>query len=382
MLFHFHLPHYFASKVRREIEHLYASTAIGNLAQAMIVIFEPIFLYQAVGLTIPQVLWFLAAVYLLYIILIPVGAKIASRYGYAHSIFFSIPFQILFWLSLIGAQYNIWFLYVAPVLFAIQKSLFWPAWHATLARYTHGKQVAREFSFMYAIMSVMQILGPMIGGLLAYWFGSTAIFVVGGLIYGASAVPLMWTAEVFVPQNYHFAETWKLIKKYKTQFTGYLGFGEELIVLTVWPIFIFLIINSYEEVGGLVTVASLVATGLALFLGHYSDKHSKRKVMRVGNIFYVLSWLGRLPVFSPFSIFFVDSFSRTTKAAVFVPMSALIYERAESTKILPYVVGVEWVLSIGKLLAAVLGALIFAATGSFLLVFLLGAVFALFYFLI
>jgi len=145
MLFNFHLPHYFATKVRSEIEHLYASTAIGNLAQAMITLFEPIFLYQVVGLSVTEVLLFMAVVYAFYIVLIPWGAKIASKHGYAHSIFYSIPFQILFWLALVGAQYSEWMLYAAPVLFAIQKTLFWPAWHATLARFADGRQVAREF---------------------------------------------------------------------------------------------------------------------------------------------------------------------------------------------------------------------------------------------
>ena len=173
MLSHLHLPHYFASKVRKQIEHLYAATAIGNLASAMITLFEPIFLYQTLGFTIPEVLLFFAAVYALYIVLMPLGAKIATNFGYAHSIFFSIPFQVLLWLSLIGSQYNFNFIYAAPVFYALQKTLFWPAWHATLAQFAHGKQVAREFSVMYAVMSVMQILGPMLGGVLAIYLGPT-----------------------------------------------------------------------------------------------------------------------------------------------------------------------------------------------------------------
>jgi hypothetical protein len=64
MLFNFHLPHYFASKVRTQIENLYAATAIGNLAQAMITLFEPIFLYQALHLSIVEVLLFFASLWI------------------------------------------------------------------------------------------------------------------------------------------------------------------------------------------------------------------------------------------------------------------------------------------------------------------------------
>ncbi len=382
MLFHLHLPHYFASKVRKEVEHLYASTAIGNLAQAIISLFEPIFLYSVVGLSVSEVLLFISVVYALYVLLIPFGAKIASKFGYAHSIFFSIPFQILFWLSLIGSQYSHSLLFVAPVLLAIQKSLFWPAWHSTLARFANGKQVAREFSVMYAIMNLVQILGPMLGGFLSLFFGVNSIFIIGSLIYACSAIPLLWSAEVFNPHPYKYHDTWELIKTYPAQFFGYFGFAEELLVMIVWPIFIFLIIKNYQDIGSLVTVASLVATGLALLIGIYSDRHGKKKVLQIGGFFYILSWLVRIPVVSSFGAFVTDAISRTSKSLVFIPVSAITYERAEATHILPYIVGMEQMLSIGKFLAGILGMIIFTATGSFVALFILGAIFSLFYFLI
>ncbi len=382
MLFNFHLPHYFATKVRSEIEHLYASTAIGNLAQAMITLFEPIFLYHVVGLSVTQVLLFMAVVYAFYIVFIPWGAKIASQHGYAHSIFYSIPLQILFWLALVGSQYSEWLLYLAPILFALQKTLFWPAWHATLARFADGRQVAREFSFMYAIMSLMQILGPLMGGFLATFLGSNAIFIIGSIIYACSAVPLLWTSEVFSTNSYRYKDTWELIKQYPARFIGYLGFGEELIVLTAWPIFLYILIQNYQDTGTLVTIATLAATGLALLTGMYSDGHSKRRILRIGNVHYLLSWLARVPVVTGLGALFADGFSRAAKSMVFVPLSAITYERAETTSILPYVVGFEQVLSLGKFLAAVIGAIAFALTGSFIVLFIIAAVFTLFYFLI
>lgn len=382
MLYSFHLPHYFVSKIRKEIEHLYAATAIGNLSQAIIGLFEPIFLYHVLGLSIVEVLLFIGTVYALYFFFIPLGAKIASRYGYAHSIFFSIPFQILFWFSLVGSQYHIEYLYVAPILFAIQKSLFWPAWHSTMARFANGKQVGREFSVMYAIMSLMQILGPLIGGFLSMFLGVTSIFIVGSIIYLCSAIPLFWSKEIFVPHMYQYSDTWKLIKKYPARFMGYLGFGEELLVMTIWPIFIFIIIGNYQDVGALVTVATLIATGLSLIIGIYSDQHSKRTILRIGGFFYILSWLARIPVISGFGAFITDSISRTAKTLVFIPLSAMTYERAETSHILPYIVGFEQTLTLGKVLAAVLGIIVFAATGSFVAIFILAAIFSILFFLI
>lgn len=379
---HFHLPHYFAAKIKAEIEHLYASVGIGNLAQAIITLFEPIFLYDVIGLSVPEVLMFMAGVYAIYALIIPLGGKVAARFGYAHSIFLSIPFQIAFWFLILGSEHSILFLIPAAIAFALQKTFYWPALHASLAQFSGKQQRGREFSLMYAIMSFMQIIGPMIGGFLSMMLGIEAIFIVASCIYFCSAIPLLWSKEHFVPTPYRYHDTVELYKKYPARFFGYFGFGEELLVLTVWPIFIFTIISDYQDIGMLVTVTTLVATGLALYIGFYTDQHSKQSLLRAGTFIYALTWLARLPIISPFAIFITDALSRTTKSLVFIPASTLTYERADETKILPYIIGFEQMLAIGKVLAAVLGIIIFTATGSFLALFILGAILSLFYFLL
>lgn len=129
-------------------------------------------------------------------------------------------------------------------------------------------------------------------------------------------------------------------------------------------------------------MATLVATGLALYIGFYTDSHSKQSLLRAGTVIYALTWLARLPVVSPFTTFITDALSRTTKSLVFIQASALTYERAEETHIMPYIIGFEQMLAIGKMLAAIIGMFIFISTGSFVALFILGAVFSLFYFLL
>ncbi len=382
MLFNFHLPHYFANKVRSQVEHLYFAVGIGNLAQSIVALFEPIFLFAVVGMTIEEILLFVAAVYAIYIFTIPWGAKIASRYGYAHTLFFSIPFTILFWLTLYGAKDNQMMLFPAMFFLAIQKSLFWPAFHTSLARFANGGQVAREFSMAYSIMNFVQIIGPFLGGVIAVYFGIGATFVVASIIYLFAAIPLFWSKEVFTPKEYTFKGTWELYKQYPKHFFGYLGYGEELLALIVWPIFIYTIVDNFEQLGLMITVSTLVATAFALLIGIFTDSHSKRLTLRVGAFFTSLIWLARIPVASAFGVIVTDSLARTSKSIVTIPMTALTYERAESTHIMHYVVGYEQALSIGKLLAALLGIIVFGLTGSFAAVFLLCAIIALMFLLL
>jgi MFS family permease len=379
---HFHLPHFFSAKIKSQIEHLYASVAIGNLALAIIAIFEPIFLYSVVGLSIPELLWFCAGTYALYSILIILGGKIISRIGYSKSILISTVFMIGYWYLLLGSEGNVKLLIAAAVALAFEKALYWPSIHASMSRFSNKQQLGREFSMMYAIMNFMQIIGPMIGGLLSMVFGLEVVFMIGSIIYFCSAIPLFWSNDQFKTTPYYFRETLELYKKYPFRFLGYWGFGEELLVLTIWPIFIFTILNNFRDIGSLVTVATLVSTSLALYIGFYTDKHSKESLLRAGTLIYALAWLARIPVISPFGAFITDALSRTTKSLVFIPTSALTYQRAEHTQILPYIIGFEQMLSIGKALAAIVGIVVFAATGSFVALFIVGAIFSLFYFLI
>jgi len=383
MTYKFRLPHYFATHVQRQIGELYASTAIADLAIALVMLFEPIFLYGTLGFSVEQVLLFFAAVYALYTLFIPFGAKIVSRYGYAHGIFFSIPFQIIYWFLLFESKDHLLFICLAPVAFAIEKSLFWPAFHSIVARFARDEQRGREFSVLYAIVNIMQIAGPFLGGLLAERYGIRTAFIVASAIYFCSFIPLFATKEIFVPKLYQFHDTWELYKTYPMKFLGYLGFGEELLVLTVWPIFMYVVIKDYKDTGMIVTVATLIATGLLLYIGKVTDQYSKRLMIKIGAFFYVLVWIARLIASTSFGVFIIDALSRTSKDLVFVPLSTVTYERAEATHILPYVVFFEQSLAIGKFLAAVLGIIIFSLSGgSFAALFITAAVFSLLYMLV
>jgi MFS family permease len=382
MTFKLRLPRYFSRSIQQEISELYASTAIADLAIAIVLLFEPIFLYAELGFTVIEVLLFFAAVYALYIVFIPFGAKIISRFGYEHGILFSIPFQIAYWFLLFGTKDNFWMIYLAAIIFAIEKALFWPAFHAIVARFARHEQRGREFSMLYAIFNIMHIVGPFIGGFLAQRYGLTVTFITASIIYFCSFIPLFMSREVFTPKIYRFHDTWELYKTYPMRFLGYFGFGEELLVLTIWPIFIYLVIKGYEETGAIVTIATLVATILALYIGKVTDRRSKQVLICSGTFIYTLVWLARAAVGNTFGVFITDALSRTSKDLVFIPISTVTYERAESTHILPYVVGFEQALSVGKFLAAVIGIIIFAITGSFIALFITAAVFSLFYMLI
>ena len=385
----FRLPRYFAENVRVQIQEMYASIAIADFAMSLVAIFEPIFLYSVLHISVPKILLLNALTYAVYICIISYGGKIASKFGYAHSILFSIPFQILFWVFLYAGQDNHWLLLIGFAIYGIDKALYWPAFHSNVTRFAADQQRGREFSVLYAVANLVAIIGPFIGGLLSQNLGVRMAFVFASAVYACSFMPLFAKKEVFVPKPYEYKDTLELYKTLPKKSLGYMGFGEEMILLNIWPIFIFVVVAGYEKVGALVTIATLVATGLSLYIGKITDSSSKLSLLKIGTLFYAMIWLFRLLALSPYTVFAADSLSRTGKDMNFIPLSTLTYERAEqSHKTVAYAVFFEQSLSIGKLSSALLGALLFwlatsvlgfSLTVGFMVLFVQAALYSLLY---
>jgi MFS family permease len=292
----------------------------------------------------------------------------------------SVPFQILYWMILLAARQDSSLAFAAAIALAVQKALYWPGFHSLMARYADQRQMGREFGVVNSLANVMQILGPFLGGWMSQHFGLAATFITAAIISCCSVLPLFRAKEIFVPKVYRYKDTWALYKTYPKKFFGYTGFGEELLFLTIWPVFIYIVVNNYQNTGLIVTVASLFAAILALIIGKITDQYTKRVLIKMGAFFSSLIWLARTIIPSTlWTVFAVDTLSRTSKEMDFIPISTVTYLRAEETHVVPYAVFFEQSLSVGKLIACLLGMLLFYLTGSFMVLFILGALFSLLY---
>ncbi len=379
-MFSIHFPQYFTKKVRQEIGEIYAHAFVANTAVSMMALFEPIFLYAILGFSINKILLFTALVYLVYIVCLPLGGKVASFYGYKHCIAISVPFQIIYWMVLIASQQNPNLAFLGAVFYGLAKTFYWPGFHSLMARYADREQVGREFGMVYSLVSLTLIAGPLFAGFLSKHFGFTATFIVTAVIYAFSLFPLFKHKEIFTPKVYEYKTTLELFKTFPRKFLGYLGFGEEMLALNIWPVFIYIVVKDFQGAGALATVASLLAAILAILVGKITDKYSKHMLIKLGAFFGSLVWLARFIATNFWNTFFVDSLARTSKEIYFIPISTNLYLKSESTHVVPYVVFFEQSLSIGKLSACLIGILLFSLfPGNFMVLFILGALYSLLY---
>lgn len=372
-------PGYLSHRLSREIKEMYFSKAIGDFAQAATMLFEPVYMVSVLGLTLREVMLFFFAVYILYFLFIPFGAKVAASKGYEHAIFYSTFFQILYWAFLFGSSQERFLLYLAPVMYAWQKSLFWPAFHSDMARFSSKDQRGRENSGLYALISLVYIVGPFVGGWVLQNLGFKTLFGVVSVLTIGSVIPLFTSIEHFIPKPYLYADSLKLFKKFPQQAWGYFGYAEELVQLVIWPIFIYLTVPDYFKFGTIISVSTLVATMVMLYVGVLTDLSGRRMLIKYFSLLNGLFWAIR-PFFPTLTgVMASNTLGTIAKNSLTIPIASVTYDNANGTHILPYSVFYEQALSIGKIAMCLL---VFGATflsGGFAVAFGLAALFSLSY---
>jgi MFS family permease len=344
-------------RMKRQVKELFMASIIVNFALAMVQIFEPIYLYKS-GYSLLKIAIFYLVVYVFYFFLIPLGAKFANKYGYENGMFLGSAFYVLFYVSLfLIVKYPVLF-YFSAIIYAIQKAFYWPAFHADFAHNSEDSEEAREISSISVSSALMFILGPIVGGLIITYFSFSILFIVASILFLISNIPMLSTKESFDIRKYPYVKLFDLFKRSNLRnLIAYIGYGEELIVMVMWPIFISIIVNNYSKIGALVGLATAVTLTTTLYVGKMCDQRDKRKILKFGAIIYSLIWFIRTFVKSIIPIFLVDTSSRVSKSVIDVPLRALFYEKAKNEKkfnsnsIMENVVSYEAGLIIGKVIA-------------------------------
>jgi len=345
------LPHRLSPQVRA----LYWASTLQGLAMAMLLLFEPIYLWQQ-GFGIKGVLVFFLGVYIFYLFLMPLGAQFATRHGYEHSMVVSTVIQVTYYATLFLIEQSWWFALPAAALYALQKTFYWPAYHADFVRYSDKNEEGRQVSSLTIISTLVYIVGPLLAGWLITVGSWWLLFAFGSTLMLLSAWPLLSVPEIFTPREFSYPEAFKRLfaVESRKRLFSYFGFGEELIALVVWPIFIYTVIIGYVEIGALVAGATLITALVTLYIGKITDDNKKVTTLRLSTIFYSLGWVARLFFMLPFQVFLIDSWSRTGKNMVVVPLTAITYDQAREHSVMDIVIFYEMSLVVGKILAIVI----------------------------
>ncbi len=383
-LFHLHLhpklPHYFPRHLSFGLEELYLFIGLNDLAIAAITLFEPIYLIS-LGYSLSRVALFWALIYLVYILIIPFGAMVTSRYGHARSIFLSSLFLIFYYVSLFSLPLHPSFFWIAILCLALYKTFYWPALEADFIRFANQDQEGKELSAVVSLSTIVNVIGPLVGGLMIKLFGFQALFGFVIALVLLANLPLAFSHNPPTREPVGFRQAWRWLraKDRRRTFVAYLGYGEELIAMVFWPLAIFLAVRTYTGTGALVALATLFTALVTLYIGKLIDQHRQGQLIAFGATATSVTWFARVFAFAAWPVFFLDTLARVFKSFVHVPTLELAFERGAREGPLKTVVFFEQSLAVGKLLIAGLAVALFHWSSNLLWIFPVAGLFALFY---
>ncbi len=340
---------FLATHASRQVKGLMSATALLNFAVSAISLFEPIYLYQ-LGWSFASICGFYLAVYAATFVALPVGAKLVGRLGFQHAILYSSPFLIVYYLALFAIPTHPGFIALAVAAFVVQKILYWPAFHAEMAKYGHDGERGREISNLASLSSFATILGPTFGGVLISVAGFPAAFIVASLLILASNLPLLSIPEERSKDGFAWLPAVRRVfaKEHRDDVLAMSGYGEEFVAMVVWPVFLFVTLKGYASTGVIVSVSILLTTLTMLFIGRLSDLQSRHAVLRTGAVFTSASWIFRLFLSGPQGVLFGDFFYRASRSLLGIPMMSVVYERVGKGPLFERLIMYEMGVILGK----------------------------------
>jgi len=343
---HDHHHHYFNFFRNRKLNEIYINIAIRAFALSLSTIFIPIYLLN-IGYTFGSVFLFYALTRAVHAAISIPAAKLASRYGFKHMIFYSIPFLIAFFALLFSIETYRWPLSLLAVVGGLNAGLFWIGFHVDFGKFSSRKRRGTELGRIIILSSVLAVAGPFLGGVTAMYLGFKILFfAIAGMLL-LSTIPLFWSKDLHSPAKFTMAGVFK--NQSMGNLLSFFGYGiDRALGLVVWPVFLFFnVLDSYGVLGSIFSVMLLFSLLLTLVISKLVDSY-RRTILRIGSLMNAAVWVARTFVKTPIHVFITDALYGISHTAVYLPFNALAYDKANKKDLVKFTVFREIVLNLGQ----------------------------------
>ncbi len=348
-----YLPHWRYRPKLKGLSGIYINTAIRNLANSLIGIFIPIYIYKITG-NFALVFLFYAIFRLATIVTTIPAAKIINKIGPDLSMFISSITRSIYFILLILAKTSSLSLWLAPVFGGI-TALYWLSYHSAFSSQSKKKRLSRQVANLSNITRLATIFAPLLGGFIADQLGFQVLFPAGVLLLVASSLPIFLDEynkkERVLPLPKLEKEIFS--QKNKNLFFAYFFQGIHGNVTGIaWPLILYLFLPNLEKIGGLTTFTLIISL---ITVNWFSRRINQFKILpfSLGNIARSLLWLLRGITVNPLLIIFSDPVFQVSSVFVNLPHNILLYQLGKKNS-LSFFVQRELALHMGTFVSSLL----------------------------
>ena len=318
-----------------EMRELYLSMSLKQLALSLIGIFMPVLLYR-LGNSVQDIALFFALSFGLRVVGQFFFAYVVSLKGPKHVLRYSYGLLLVLLILLLTLEDRGWPLWLVAMAYGWHMAAFFIGYHVDFSKIRSHSHSGSQVASMMIALKVASALGPLIGGLVAAWFGIEWTLTLAIVLIIAAVLPLLASGE---PVRTHQTLRWKGIVTRKNWRAIALHSGvaiDQTVGVFIWPLVLGAFIfsdNAYAGVGFVFSATLLVSVMLSRFLGRYIDAAKKtNRVMDVSALFLATSHLGRAFVQSVGGVLFVGGLSEVGVMGSRIQFMKTYYELVDDLK--------------------------------------------------
>lgn len=306
---------------------MYLSVFIMNLAESMICLFVPIYLFSLNYSVVSILLFFFIGYVGNVVFAIPI-AKIVSKIGAKHAVLLSVPFLIAYYFGLRILPESPWLFFILPFGITFRALLYNFGFELNFLEHFDKNKVGGQLSTL-SILSIMStVLSPLIAGLIIAYFGYGLIFIIGSIILFISTLPLFISNDCKHTIDFTLKDITKIFTARKSanmllSFSGYAI--ESSIGRNIWPVFLIITFGAVQKVGYIAAIAAFLTVIVISVTGKLADKYNPKKLLSFGTMLYFFGWIGCLLADTALKTFLANSYRSVMERFVILPWQSLLY---------------------------------------------------------
>ncbi len=286
----FERRHFWRYATFSEVAELYTSRTLRVIGVYIAASFASVYLYQE-GYGLSFIMTFWACYFLFKVFLSFFAAQFAGRFGPKHGILLSNLLYIPGMVSLgFMPDFGLAAVITWGIFMALSATVYQLCYYIDFSKVKSAEHAGKEIGFMNILEKIAIGISPIIGGVIALFFGAQIVMWTAAVIFALAALPLLRTIEqTETHQKINFRGfPWRMAIR---SLIAEVGIGFDVVTTgTIWGLFITIVIfpnignEIYVTLGVLSSVTIVAAIGISYAYGVLIDRNRGGDLLRISVI--------------------------------------------------------------------------------------------------
>lgn len=379
----FQRRHFWRDATFSQVADLYASRTLREAAIYIGAGFTSVYLYKA-DYSLVFIMSFWAIIYFAKALITPIAGILVARIGTAQGTLISNLLYIPAMLA-IGSMldFGLFAIVVFAICMAVSGTLYAVCYLVEFSRVKNPLHAGKEIGFMNILERATIAISPVIGGIIALFFGVQITMLVASVLFVLSAIPLLRsTSQSERKQSINIRGfPWRMV--YNSIIARSCEGFDVVATTIVWGLFIAIVIfpnagnDIYVIIGILSSVMIIVAIIISIVYGKIIDNNKGGNLLKVGVVANSFVHISRIFVTTPAGAVGINIANEAATTAQNMAFLRGMFDTSDiSGHRIMYLVCIEFMHNIGATIASiamVLCALSYQEVDSFRVFFIISA---------